>query len=408
MPQNAIIRANGTGDYTTIIAWEAAEQSSDYGAITVGRVDGFFDAGASQTIISGTWTNGARLEPFDSADAFDGTERSLCGMTSTASITLRNTGKKVEFEGLEVYNTGTGRAYSNTTAGGDLSFLLGLARSDTGDTTNNNTNVGVGFVDSVVVSENGNPHRDGNFDKCSIFGNASSALGMGATNNTDNTVTVNADTGLCYRASVTQSNNASTDASADTLDNIVVATEFVDATPVASGDYRIKAGSDLDTNGIGAFIVSGGISVTGQTANYNYTGITGTVDLTGEVIVTGATANYDYIGITGTIEIGAEIVVIGATANYDYAGIVGSVELTGLITVTGQTANYDYDGIAADIILQGSIIITGSTANYDYNALNGTIIIQGPITINPKNIIRVKRQSNTIRVKRSSNTIIVR
>mgnify|MGYP003646834400 CR=1 FL=1 len=75
MPQNAIIRANGTGDYTTIIAWEAAEQSSDYGTITVGRVDGFFDAGASQTIISGTWPNGARLEPFDPADAFDGTER---------------------------------------------------------------------------------------------------------------------------------------------------------------------------------------------------------------------------------------------------------------------------------------------------------------------------------------------
>jgi len=58
--------------------------------------------------------------------------------------------------------------------------------------------------------------------------------------------------------------------------------------------------------------------------------------------------------------------------------------------------------------LQGQITFTGNTTNYTYNALNGTIILQGPITINPKNIIRVKRASNTIRVKRQTNTIIVR
>lgn len=41
MPQNAIIRADGTGDYTSPIAWEAGEQSSNYGSIAVGRLDGF-------------------------------------------------------------------------------------------------------------------------------------------------------------------------------------------------------------------------------------------------------------------------------------------------------------------------------------------------------------------------------
>jgi len=151
-----------------------------------------------------------------------------------------------------------------------------------------------------------------------------------------------------------------------------------------------------------------GVTVTAATANYNYSGITGSIDLTGEIIVTGQTANYDYAAITASIELGSEIIVTGQTANYNYTGINGSIELTGLITVTGQTANYDYDGIAADITLQGSIIVTASAANYDYNALNGTIILQGPITINPKNIIRVKRKSNTIRIKRKSNTIIVR
>ncbi len=159
---------------------------------------------------------------------------------------------------------------------------------------------------------------------------------------------------------------------------------------------------------VGDIELTGEIIVTGGTANYDYNGITGTIDLTGEVIVTGQTANYNYTAITGTIELGAEIIVTGATANYDYSAIDGTVELTGLITVIGQTANYNYDGVAADIILQGSIIVTGSTANYDYNALNGTIILQGPLVLNPRNIIRVKRKSNTIRIKRKTNIVRVR
>lgn len=183
----------------------------------------------------------------------------------------------------------------------------------------------------------------------------------------------------------------------DALSSDYIATEY---------DNEINAGSWVS---VGAWADSGGgISVTGATASYDYSGIVGSIDLTGEVIVTGSTGSYDYTGITATIELGTEIIVTGQTASYNYTGVDGSVELTGLITVLGQTANYDYDGIAADITLQGSIIVSGSTANYDYNALNATIILQGPITINPKNIVRVKRKSNTIQVKRNSNIIRVR
>lgn len=176
-----------------------------------------------------------------------------------------------------------------------------------------------------------------------------------------------------------------------------------------SSEYNNQTNPDNFGTSSEYILVGGsGVTVTAATANYNYSGITGTIDLTGEVIVTGQTANYNYTAITASIELGTEIIVTGQTANYNYAGIDGSVELTGLITVTGQTANYDYDGIAADVTLQGSIVITGGTGNYDYNALNGTIILQGPITLNPKNIIRVSRKSNTIRVKRKSNIIRVR
>ena len=108
MPQNSIIRADGTGDYTSPIAWEAAEQNSDYGSITVGRLDGFFDNGTSILDINGSWPNGARLEPFDSGEAFDGTERQLCGITTAStSRTIRNRSLSFEMEGLEIYNTST-------------------------------------------------------------------------------------------------------------------------------------------------------------------------------------------------------------------------------------------------------------------------------------------------------------
>lgn len=159
---------------------------------------------------------------------------------------------------------------------------------------------------------------------------------------------------------------------------------------------------------VGVIDLTGEIIVTGSTANYNYAGITGSIDLTGEVVVTGVTANYNYSGVAGTVEIGAEIIVTGQTANYNYAGIDGAVELTALITVIGQTANYDYTGIVADVIIQGAIIVTGNTANYDYLGVNATIKLQGPIVVNPRNIIMATRNSTTIRVKRNSTKIVVK
>jgi len=412
MPQNAVIAASG-GDYTTLIAWEAGEQNSDYGAITVGRVNGFFDQGGSLLAINGAWVNGARLEPFDSADGFDGTERQLCGVTSsnsTATIRLRATAI-CEIEGLEVYNTSTSSAATAVTSDvgepRDVSFCLfkSLGR------LTGNFNTGVGIRDSVLVVDAATTTNGFSgvtiLNRCSIFYNSTRETGAGTVSNS---FSVNIGTGDDWESTLTQSNNASTDTSADAINNIVIADNFESSDPVGDGDYRIKSGSILDTNTIGAFIQGGGggITITGATANYNYSAITGEIDLTGEIIVTGGTANYDYDGIVGSIDLTGEIVITGQTANYNYSAIDGSIELTGAITVIGQTANYDYDGIAADIILQGSIIVTGSTANYDYNALNGTIIIQGPITLNPKNIIRVSRKSNTVRVSRKSNTIRVK
>lgn len=273
MPQNAIIRADGTGDYTSLIAWEAAEQSADYGAVTTARLDGFFDLGAAQLDINGTWPNGFRIECFDSADAFDGTERKLCGITSTASITLRNRGHSTGLSGIEVYNTGTGIAYSNTVVGGNLDHQGCLFRTESNTAHRANTTLGAGTSGCVTASLTGNPNLGGTYNQCSMFTTLNSAIGSSATTTIDNTVIVNLGTGACFRGTVTQNNNASTDATADTLTNIVIADNFVSATPVASGDYRIKLSSPLDTNNIGPFVESGGGPVTTPlTLSYSATG----------------------------------------------------------------------------------------------------------------------------------------
>ena len=58
---------------------------------------------------------------------------------------------------------------------------------------------------------------------------------------------------------------------------------------------------------------------------------------TSGVTVTGATANYNYSAITALVEVGNEVVVIGSTANYDYSA------LNATILIQGDTkANYKY------------------------------------------------------------------
>ena len=69
------------------------------------------------------------------------------------------------------------------------------------------------------------------------------------------------------------------------------------------------------------------------------------------------------------------ITVIGATATYNFSGTLSQIDLTDLAMVTGQTGVYNYTGIV------------------------GVIDLTVPTTINPKNIIRVNRNSNIIRVR---------
>lgn len=265
MPQNAIIRADGTGDYTTIIAWEAAEQSADYGAVTVGRVDGFFDQGTAGLNIGGTWPNGAKLEAFNSADAFDGTERQLCGLTTSNGQGLRlQLTTSFATDGLEIYGTaasGTSRAYRDDQSASVRDIKNTLIKSTNGRICQN----GTGFVNSVLVTLGGG---SGVFFGTVDLNNSSIFTNVNVDNiptSATNCVSYNAGTGADWGGATTQTNCASVDATATAFPSIVIADEFIDLTPITSGDYRIKSGGTLATNSIGAFIqVSGGITALNQ------------------------------------------------------------------------------------------------------------------------------------------------
>lgn len=107
MPQNAIIRADGTGDYVTLSAWAIAERTSNYGAPTRCYIDGVVASSAVvlfHTATSG-WPNGAELYALTGQD-FDGTNLSTCAAIThtTGPIDIGNV--DVDIQGLLIDVTG--------------------------------------------------------------------------------------------------------------------------------------------------------------------------------------------------------------------------------------------------------------------------------------------------------------
>tara|TARA_R110001632_G_scaffold83990_1_gene185532 strand:+ start:609 stop:1913 length:1305 start_codon:yes stop_codon:yes gene_type:complete len=383
MPQNSIIRADGTGDYTSPIAWEAAEQNSDYGSITLGRLDGFFDNGTSILDINGSWPNGARLEPFDSGEAFDGTERQLCGITTAStSRTIRNRSLSFEMEGLEIYNTSTGSCYWST---GLFSGVNCLMKASNGISFRPGDSSGVGAVGCVIVtSTNGAvwavPTK---ISQSSVIANNTSSMGVSSgTQLFTDTVIVNYLAGACFRGNITQSNNASTDSTADTLDNIVVADNFISSDPILDGDYRIKAASPLDTNGIGAFIQgASGISIAVTLGTIEYSSNDTTVGLTGTVDVTATLGEINYSSSDAVIQVSGDVNVIATLGAINYASNDAVISLFGNVDVTATLGTIDYNSNDTSISLLGGINVNATLGAIDYTSSDTAITLQGQIAI---------------------------
>ena len=271
MPQNAIVRADGTGDYISLQTWVVGERDSDYGSAATARLDGFYDYplanqlayvnfGKDQTL----WPNGARIEAFNPDDAFNGVARRLCGFTTIAHKGILNYGHHIEMDGIEVHNTqessysGRGIAYENKGGfdGGYVDIRNCLFRSTITRTfaaVAINYSIGPGLTNCVLdSSDQGRPFRgDINLTGCSLFGNQTHDFHQGTVSDT---VAVNYGAGKAFNSRTIQSNNASSDGTADNLDNIVLADNFMSDDIQTSEDYRRKSGSPIALAGIGFFI----------------------------------------------------------------------------------------------------------------------------------------------------------
>lgn len=337
MPQNAIIRspthalAGTDEDYTSLSGWESTEQNANYGSITVGRVDGFFDQGSGALVISGTWTNGARLEPFDSADAFDGTSRKLCGLESTGGTRtlLYNMSTPLEIVGLELYKSGGGgstKCLDRNSGSTPSSILLdGLLIHAVGRRLTSDVD---GLTNSVLVYEGGGTGfieagSANSYTNCTVLiDNNGQDVGSVGTSTLTNCVVYNKGTGADFDVGAIQTNCASSDATGNTLTNIVIADNFESSDPITDGDYRIKSGSSLDTNGIGTFVSAGG------------GGLTVTLGLTD--------AETDVFSLAVSLELVVEYgLVLSETEVYNL-----TVLLAKLLTLTetqGETDVFDFD-----------------------------------------------------------------
>jgi hypothetical protein len=388
MPQNAIIRADGTGDYTTIIAWAAAEGGSNYGAVTVGRVDGFFDQGSSSLFLSGSAPNGLKLEAFNSAIAFDGTQRNLCGLRCSSSTRAVDfaTSTDITIDGLEIVydgTSGTDRCLEDSSSGTyTLINSLVVVESESRIYIGNFV-----FTDTVIVSEAVSSFTSNGaastYSGCNVFGQNSNDM-LGNSDTSTNTVVYNSGSGADFGGSSTQTNTASSDTTASTLTNIVIADNFVSTTPIASKDYRIKSGSPLDTNGIGSFVqVSSGITITPLSINSSSVSIDPVIQYSAIVNLLPSTINSSSIALNPAIQYSASINITPSVINTASVSLDPSIQYSAELFITPNVINSNSASLNPIVSYSASLNISPSVINSASTSLNPTIQYSSILNLAP-------------------------
>jgi len=379
MPQNAIISADAGGDvdYVDWIAWEAAEQSSDFGAVTVGIHRGAITQ-AARTTWAGTWVNGAEIRA--NGTGFLGETGTADSMTITGSnevLRANTANKQIRLVGIEIFGN-TVEVLNTRAAGGKILIDDCYIESSGTSTTVTNATAELELNNTVV-------NTAGRFiattagvvdvNSTTIFSDADGNPTTNFGTYTD-TVIVNTGTNDAFGGSETQSNCASNDTTATAFPNITIADEFTNSDPVTSGDYTIKTGGDLADNGIGAFIQSGGISITEETVNTNYTSLDPTISLTGLISITENIVNTNYTSLDPTVTLTGTISIIEDIVNTNYTSLDPIIDLTGLVSITEDLVNTNYTSLDPVITLTAGIIaITEDVVNTNYQSLDPTILL---------------------------------
>ena len=107
MPQNAIIRADGTGDYVDLVAWNTAERLSNYGSPTRCIVDGQIVNSASVALSTsgGAYHHGAEIVAA-AGQSFIGNNATTCARLSFSANLIEAGDVDVTIIGIAMVVTG--------------------------------------------------------------------------------------------------------------------------------------------------------------------------------------------------------------------------------------------------------------------------------------------------------------
>ena len=425
MPQ---ISGVGVGQtYTTLAAWVAAESGSDYGVgnPAIAEITGALPAGAD---ITGVFVRGYIVRA-KAGEEFN--PETLTGASANGIIRLASTTVGVVCKVKDIRYTGsnTFNVADNFITNCEITASSGNAIDLAGRKCTASNLIFTGVPARCFESNGGNSNAIANnclslgvsgsfsfvrwiFTNCLHFG---SGTGFAATGS-----------GSDYNASDDTSSPG-----ANSLDNRTTA----DLVDFAGGDYRTASASALSTAGLGgAFIgfaleASSGISIAVTESGPSFTESINTslsVNITGDIVENGP-AFTEAVNVTLTS--------LTLQANIAEAGPAFTESITATLTETLT--------ISADITEQGPAFSELITVNLGVNITSAitelgpsftesinisvtgdrlaSIVESGPsftesiiasipiiITLNPKNIIRVKRKSNTVIIKRKSNIIRVK
>lgn len=440
MPNFARINAtDGAADYANVVLWEAGEDGADYGVKTVGICEDFYTLTANIQFRNG-FINGFELI------ALAGQEAKVSDITYGAGFgdgtgTTYNIDMRVsngEFTNLRVqgkfYSTGDTRQNTkiencvttgfynevfiyNTALINTLAFGVFLARNDNASISNSTLIYNGSSI--VVRSRNATT---------TVTVNNSVAFSSGGADG------FNSLNGGLYLGDYNAANNAGSTPGANSITNLSIVASNVFTNP-AGGDYSPKVGGPLDgASSTGGFIGAvdlggGGISIGVTEAGPSFTESINTnlsVNITGAIVENGPAfteavnvtltsltlqANITESGpsftesitatLTETLTINADIAEQGPSFTESITSNLG-VNITSVITELGPSFT---ESININVIGDRVASIVESGPSFVESIIASIPIT---ITVNPKNIIRVKRKDNTVIIKRKSNIIRVR
>ena len=343
MPQNARInQTDATADYANTVLWEAGEEGSDYGSVTIGIQEDFYIATGRVSFI-GTWANSFQLiaKVGEEADASDITQGAGFGdVTQFIDVRVPNGEfKNIRIDGMltRILGTSTNTKLTNCVGRGSISTNIAddlfldntlfisdaisdtISIRDTPATLNKSTVISLNDTGGHVLRSRGTSIVNSNDSVCFAPNTAISFATL---------------LGGAFTGDFNAGHTGGSTPGANSVTNLTRTVTDVFTDP-AGNDYTPKVGGPLDgassTGGfIGAFAPTGsGVTVTATLGTIDYTSQDATVALTGSIDLTTTLGAISYSSQNTTISLTGAVDVTATLGSINYSSQNTTVSVTG-------------------------------------------------------------------------------